>query len=130
MDYRMEKTKDMIHKRVLMFMSAHPDVDFDKALSFVTSHLDRMIVEQYDKAKGECVLYDTKTGRRGKGPCEPVVKEPMRADAEVAARVSKYQSAHEAVSYSDALRTVLRDDGTLARAYRVGPGNFYYGDEN
>lgn len=37
MDYRMEKTKDAIHRRVLMYMSAHPGVDFDAALSYVTS---------------------------------------------------------------------------------------------
>lgn len=129
MDYQMEKTKDAIHRRVLMYMSAHPELDFDEALSFVTSHLDRTIVEHYDRRKGECVVYDTKTGRRGKGQCEPVDKDPVRADDEVASRVSKYQAEHNEVDYAGAMKIVLREDEALARIYRTGPGNFYYGDE-
>lgn len=59
----------------------------------------------------------------------PVHKAPVRADHEVAARVSKYQGDHQAVSYADALTTVLKEDEALASVYRVGPSNFYYGDE-
>lgn len=129
MDYRMEKTKDAIHKRVLMYMSAHPDADFDGALKHVVGQLDRTIVEHYDRQKGECVLYDPKTGRRGTARCEPVHKEPVRVGDEVAARVFQYQSEHKAVSYADALTTVLREDDALAKVYKTGPGQLFYGDE-
>lgn len=129
MDYNAEKIKDAIHERTLRYMSAHPGADFDGALKHVVGQLDRTIVEHYDRQKGECVLYDPKTGRRGTARCEPVHKEPVRADHEVAARVAKYQETHEAVSYSDALRAVLREDRPLAKAYKAGPGQLFYGDE-
>lgn len=131
MDYNAEKVKDAIHRRVLTYMSAHPGEDFDTALKRVTGLLDKaMLVEEYDATKGECVVYDAGTGQRGKGPCEPVNKEPVRAGDEVTARVSKFQSQHKGVSYADAMKAVLEEDGALARAYRAGPGNFYYyGDE-
>lgn len=140
MDYNAEKVKDAIHLRVLKYMSAHPGVSFDAGLKHVVSQLDRTIVEHYDRQKGECLLYDPKTGRRGTSPCEPTGRkgfseaseatEGIRAGDEVASRVATYQADHKMASYTDALATVLKEDETLARAYRVGPGNFYYGDEN
>lgn len=130
MDYNAEKVKDAIHRRVLTYMSAHPDADFDAALKRVTGLLDKsLLVEEYDATKGECVLYDMGTGRHGKGPCEPVHKEPVRADHEVAARVSKYQADHKTVGYADALVAVLREDDALAKVYKTGPGQLFYGDE-
>lgn len=89
MDYNAEKVKDAIHTRTLRYMSAHPGESFDAALKHVTGLLDKaMLVEEYDATKGECIVYNTGTGRHGKGPCEPVDKEPVRAGDEVAARVS------------------------------------------